>query len=97
MRYVFQYESDDQRDGLIKEHQDKTIIEELNISEGNFLIFSDSPEEDTKKIVYVTVPEEEYGELKQDNTLLKAQSQANSDRADFHEEVLAEIILTITP
>lgn len=40
---------------------------------------------------------EEVDELKKENALLKAQNQANADRADFHEEVLAEIILAINP
>lgn len=36
-------------------------------------------------------------QLQQENKLLKAQAQANADRADFHEEVLTEIILAINP
>lgn len=36
-------------------------------------------------------------ELEQENALLKAQNKALTERTDFHEEVLAEIILTITP
>lgn len=39
----------------------------------------------------------EIQELKHENTLLKAQNKANADRADFHEEVLTEIILKINP
>lgn len=35
--------------------------------------------------------------LEKENILLKAQNKALSERTDFHEEVLAEIILTITP
>lgn len=34
-------------------------------------------------------------QLKLENALLKAQNQANADITEFHEEVLAEIILTI--
>lgn len=95
MKYTFQYESDAERENLISTHSDKTIVEEKNITEGDFLVFSDDPENDTKHIVYVTVPEEEFKEFKQDNTLLKARSNALTERADFHEEILAEIILTI--
>jgi hypothetical protein len=39
----------------------------------------------------------EVVKLKQENNLLKAQTQANADRTDFHEEVLTEIILAINP
>ena len=35
-------------------------------------------------------------QLEQENKLLKAQNNALTERTDFHEEVLAEIILTIT-
>ncbi|MER2132583.1 MAG: hypothetical protein ABS896_09235 [Carnobacterium inhibens] len=43
------------------------------------------------------VPPTDIEKLQQENILLKAQAQANADRADFQEEVLAEIILTIMP
>ncbi|MBD8037075.1 hypothetical protein H9635_09990 [Solibacillus sp. A46] len=36
-------------------------------------------------------------QLEQENKLLKAQNNALTERTDFHEEVLTEIILTITP
>lgn len=39
----------------------------------------------------------EIAELKQENILLKAQNKALTDRTDFHEEVLTEIILSINP
>lgn len=64
MKYTFQYESEEQRGSLIATHSDKTIIEEQNIAEGNFLIFSDNPEEDTKLIVYVNLPEKDFIALK---------------------------------
>jgi hypothetical protein len=35
--------------------------------------------------------------LKQENTLLKAQMQANSDRSDFHEELIAEMAMLVYP
>lgn len=37
----------------------------------------------------------EVVELRKENALLSAQVQANADRADFQEEVISEIILTI--
>jgi hypothetical protein len=39
----------------------------------------------------------EVTKLKQENNLLKAQTQVNADRTDLHEEVLTEIILAINP
>lgn len=42
-------------------------------------------------------PEERIAQLEQENKLLKAQNSALTERTDFHEEVLTEIILTITP
>lgn len=42
-------------------------------------------------------PEERIAQLEQENKLLKAQNNALTERTDFHEEVLTEIILTITP
>jgi len=97
MKFKNQYDTELEREQLIQSNESFYLIEEQNITEGNFLIFSDNPEEDTKQIIYSNVPEEVFETLKQENTLLKAQSQANSDRADFHEEVLAEIILAINP
>lgn len=38
---------------------------------------------------------EELQKLKQENKLLKAQSQANTDKADFQDEVITEIIMTL--
>jgi len=35
--------------------------------------------------------------LQKENALLKAQNQALTERSDFHEEILTEIILTIAP
>lgn len=92
MMYKFEYKSEEEKLALIVTHGDKYLVEEQNIIEGKFLVFAN----DLPK-VYLSVPEEEFDTLKQENTLLKAQSQANSDRADFHEEVLAEIILAINP
>jgi len=40
---------------------------------------------------------EEVERLQKENTLLKAQNSALTERTDFHEEVLTEIILTIAP
>lgn len=41
--------------------------------------------------------EKENVSLNKENALLKAQNRALCDRTDFHEDVLTEIILTISP
>ncbi|GKV67295.1 MULTISPECIES: hypothetical protein [unclassified Sporosarcina] len=50
-----------------------------------------------RKINFPTPEEKRIAELERENKILQAQNQALSDQADFHEEVLTEIILTITP
>lgn len=54
-----------------------------------------NPENPSEPIVVEKPLSTEIEELKQENTLLKAQNQALTDRTDFHEEVLTEIIVTI--
>lgn len=55
------------------------------------------PKEEIEEEKNKPVPLTEIEKLQQENLLLKAQSQANADRADFQEEVLTEIIMTIMP
>jgi len=43
MKFKFEYHDNDERQSIIDEHSDKFLIEEQNITEGNFLIFSDVP------------------------------------------------------
>ncbi|WP_277585835.1 hypothetical protein [Psychrobacillus antarcticus] len=50
-----------------------------------------------RKLSIPTKDEKRIVELEKENILLKAQAQANSDRADFQEEVLTEIIMTVMP
>ncbi|CAI6073884.1 hypothetical protein PAECIP112173_02304 [Paenibacillus sp. JJ-100] len=89
MEWRYQYESDAERDELIKEYKSMHLIREENISEGNFLIFAEEPLREPA--IYVSVPQEEFESLKQESTLLKAQSSALSERADFVEDVIAEM------
>lgn len=86
MIYKFQYKSNSERESIIATNDNKFLIEEQNIKEGNFLIFSDEPL--PEKVVYVNIPEKEL-------ELLKAQNQANSDRADFIEDVIAEMAMNV--
>lgn len=38
----YQYSNDTERTTILNSHKDKILIEEQNITEGNFLIFSDT-------------------------------------------------------
>jgi len=53
------------------------------------------PNEPEAPPVYQKPLSEEVSELRQENTLLKAQLKATDDRTDFHEDILTEIILTM--
>ena len=53
--------------------------------------------ERTKPIEQQPSQEDRIAQLEQENKLLKAQKNALTERTDFHEEVLTEIILTINP
>lgn len=51
-----------------------------------------------EKITVPIVPptiEDQLAEIRQENTLLKAQSQANADRADFQEELIVEMAMIV--
>lgn len=54
-----QYQNETDRDGIIALNTDKSLIEEQNITEGNFLIFTDTPR-----------VEEQVAQLKEDNLIL---------------------------
>lgn len=41
MNYKFQYTTQDEKTAILNNNKDKILIEEQNITEGNFLIFSD--------------------------------------------------------
>lgn len=41
MEYVFQYNDETERNSLLETNKDKYLIAEKNITEGNFLIFTD--------------------------------------------------------
>lgn len=93
MKKQIQYTDLTDRERIIQENKDMILVEEMNIVEGNFLVFSDEPL--PEPIVYVSVPQEEFETLKQDSTLLKAQSSALSERADFVEDVIAEMAVQV--
>ncbi|CAI6023734.1 hypothetical protein PAECIP112173_00354 [Paenibacillus sp. JJ-100] len=93
MEWRYQYESDAEREELIDEHKSLYLIREENISEGNFLTFSDKPL--SEPVVYVSVPQEDFESLKHESILLKAQSKALAERASFTDDVIAEIALKV--
>lgn len=60
--YKFQYSTHSEKDELISMHSEKHLIEEQNITEGNFLVFSDEPL--PEKVVYTQVPQDELNQYK---------------------------------
>ncbi|WJH30962.1 hypothetical protein N6H13_10480 [Paenibacillus sp. CC-CFT742] len=88
-----QYKNQEDRQSILDEYKERFLIEDQVLIEGNFLIFSDEPL--PEPIVYVSVPQEEFERLKQDSTLLKAQSSALSERADLVEDVIAEMAVQV--
>lgn len=49
----------------------------------------------TTKPIELTEEQKQIIQLQQENSLLKAQNQALSDRTDFHEELIAEMAMII--
>jgi hypothetical protein len=43
LNYKFQYNSTAERDSIIANNVDKVLIEEQNINDGDFLVFTDVP------------------------------------------------------
>ena len=41
LRYKYQYHDEEQRDGLIVQNSEKYLVEIQEITEGNFLVFTD--------------------------------------------------------
>jgi hypothetical protein len=50
-----------------------------------------------KELNDMPVPPTEIEILQQENLLLKAQAQANADRADFQEELIVEMAMIVYP
>jgi len=80
--HKFQYDAEAERSAIMEENKHLSLIEEQNIIEGNFLIFSETPNYSVSQ---------EIEELKQGSKLLTAQNNALSERADFIEDVVAEM------
>lgn len=69
MLYKFQYHDEKERTNLINQHSNFDLIEIQNITEGNFLIFSDEPL--PVQIVYTQVPSGEIQSLKEQSESLQ--------------------------
>ena len=63
MQKVYEYHTEQERQDIINQNLDLFLIEERNITEGNFLVFSDTLPE--KEIVYINVPKDEIDSMKQ--------------------------------
>jgi len=63
VRFKYQYITEEERQNLIALYSDMRLVEEQNITEGNFLIFTDEPL--SEQVVYTQVPQEEFELLKQ--------------------------------
>lgn len=63
MRYKYEYSHEVDRQDILNNNEHLFLIEEQNITEGNFLVFSDEPV--PERIVYVNVPEEDFKALKE--------------------------------
>jgi hypothetical protein len=63
LEYKFQYSTPQERERILEDNASKILIEEQNIAEGNFLIFSDAPIE--KEVEFVNIPQSEIDSIKQ--------------------------------
>ncbi|OES45218.1 hypothetical protein [Domibacillus iocasae] len=66
MIYTIEYKDNSDREQVKAEYAHLLLVEERNISEGNFLIFSDL--ELVQDIIYTTVPSKEIDTLMTSNT-----------------------------
>lgn len=65
-RKIIEYNDAQERQALLEANSHLILIEEQNITEGNFLIFSDEPLPEPKlRLVYRNIPEEELESIKQ--------------------------------
>lgn len=69
MNIKIQYTTQEERSQIIDDKKNLTLIEEQNLNDGNFLIFTDEPIEPA--IVYTQVNAIEFEGLKSDNEMLK--------------------------
>ena len=83
MFHKFQYHDEQERENLIEQHSNLYLIEEQNVKEGSFLIFSEKPS--PVQIVYTQISAEEMESLKAENQAL------NTAVVELYEIVLGGI------
>lgn len=84
MEYKFQYENAEDKQRIIKENQNKILIKDESLFEGNFITFVDE------------LPlSDQVRDLKSENQLLRAQNKALTERADFVEDLIAEMAMQV--
>ncbi|MDW0112969.1 hypothetical protein QT711_07210 [Sporosarcina saromensis] len=84
MKITLEYKNADEKQTLLAEHSDKYLVEEKNLFEGKFLVFTD-----------IKPVEIEIIELKQEIRISNAKNNALSERADFIEDVVAEMAIQV--
>jgi hypothetical protein len=67
MKYKFEYSNNTERENIVNGNSNLYLIEEQNITEGNFLIYSDVPIEPETEVIYMNVPQEDFDSIKQQN------------------------------
>lgn len=89
MKIKIEYHTDEEKVTILNENKHLLLIEHHNLTEGNFLIFSDA--ELRPPIVYVTVPEEEFENIREQNTdlMLAIAEMAEADALEKTEMQLA--------
>lgn len=85
-----QYTDGQSRANIISSNANLFLIEEQNISEGNFLIFSDTLPE--PPIIYVTVPQQEFEGIKQQT--FQQQEEAKAQKVQI--EQLTDELLSLS-
>ena len=65
MTKTVEYKTLDERFKILDENADLILIEEQNIIEGNFLIFSDSPPTKEVEVVYINLPKQDIDDLRE--------------------------------
>jgi hypothetical protein len=94
MKKTVQYSNSEERQIALDNNINLALVEERNIIEGNFLIFSDVPLE--KEIVYANVPQEEFEKNKEQILQLKENQVATNrivDESGTAQQELLELLI----
>ncbi|MBC2579683.1 hypothetical protein [Clostridium sp. DJ247] len=66
-----QYTDQEDRTIKIEENKNMFFVGEQNITEGNFLLFSDTPPQPPTEVIEITINESDWKELKQKQELMQ--------------------------